>query len=131
MLRRPGDINVFKFNTIIIGIFLFFSVMMCFNRPVSSSGVRSHSGSVYIIENRISAVHSADIRIQVFQKTWILNKDNFNLLAFNRNPISDNKRTSLNISRYQTFRRCYPDIPQFLHRYHQFPEESEDLPVLS
>jgi hypothetical protein len=131
MVSRQGNIKEINFSVIIALIVLFFAVMMCFNTPGRVPPLRTHQNSSYISLNTNNAVPSIEIRIQVFQKTWILNKDNFNLLAFSRSPVFANKMTGLTIFRYQTFRQSYHEIPFFLLRYHLFPSESDDPNVLS
>ena len=87
------------------------------------------SSFVSVSEN--NAISAQFIRLQVFQKTWISNKDNFELLAFNRNPLSEDKKTGIRITYLQNIRQNLHRIPQFIFRYHLFPAEMEEPPLLS
>ena len=71
------------------------------------------------------------IRLKIFQKEWISNKDNYNLLAFNRNPLSENKKAGLKVSHFHNIRQNTHQIPQFILRYHLYPAETDELPFLS
>jgi hypothetical protein len=64
----------------------------------------------------------------VYQKTWISNKDNFALLAFNRNPLADSRRTDMKIAQLATL-RLKSHLPQlFVLLYHLFPDEADEPP---
>ena len=76
-----------------------------------------------------TVVYSPGIRIHAFQKTCISNKDNFNILAFNMNPIRENRKTCVKVLSLQLIRDSYQKIPQFILSYHLYPPD-EDVPPL-
>jgi hypothetical protein len=130
MVRQHRNIENLSFNTVIIMIVLFFVMIMCFSAYGRTPAVIIGQHPAYISVSSNNAVPSLGSRVHVFQQTWILNKDNFNVLAFNRNPISESKKAGLTIARYQKIRQSSGKIPEFILRYHLFPVESDDFPVL-
>jgi hypothetical protein len=130
MLNHRGNIRVTNFNTIILPLIVFIGLLICSNslRNGSELNRKSVPANISILEN--SAVASPGLRLQVFQKTWILNKDHFNLLAFNSNTISENKNTDIRVYSLQTIRHKIFKVPQFILRYHLFPTEKNEPPLL-
>jgi hypothetical protein len=131
MLNTRENIRIINFDSIILLSILFFGLLI-YNNPVrNSTKLNRNPVSTFMSVSENSAVSSACIRLQIFQKTWISNKDNFNLLAFNRNPLSENKKTGIKISQLQNLRRNSYRIPLFIFRYHLFPAEMDEPPLLS
>lgn len=131
MLNDRENTRIINYDSIVLLLIIFFGLLI-FNGNVSSSTeTKSKPVSVYTTIGQNSAVSSPGIRLQVFQKTWILNKDNFNLLAFNRNPLYENKRNGIKISYLLNVRQNRSDIPEFIFLYHLFPAESAEIPLLS
>jgi|GEM_PF-1683605 len=131
MLNTRGNIRIFSIDSIIVIAILFFGLLIYSNsiRTTTDLNKRPVSTSISVIEN--NAVFSQVVRVQVFQKTWISNKDNFNLLAFNRNPLSESKKAGIKVSHLKIIRESSHKIPQFILRYHLFPEEMGEQPLLS
>jgi hypothetical protein len=131
MLNDRQNIKVFNPDSIIVMLIVLFGLLI-FNN-FSGSFAESHRKPVttYISTIESSAVISSCIKLQIFQKTWILNKDHFNLLAFNRNPLSENKKTGIRVTNLQLLRLSSNRIPQFILRYHLFPAEKDEPPHLS
>ncbi|MGA2405938.1 MAG: hypothetical protein ABSF81_04205 [Bacteroidales bacterium] len=131
MLNTRENIRIINFDSIILLSILFFGLLI-YNNPVrNSTKLNRNPVSTFMSVSENSAVSSTCIRLQIFQKTWISNKDNFNLLAFNRNPLSENKKTGIKISQLQNLRRNSYRIPLFIFRYHLFPVEMDEPPLLS
>jgi len=131
MFRKKENIGIIPIDTILIILILFFGLLI-HNTPVKSSPIHKSSPvSYYIAVSESNAVSNPFIRLQVFQKTWILNKDNYNILAFNRNPLTESQRTGININHFRALRQNLNIIPLFILRYHLFPEESDAFPYLS
>jgi hypothetical protein len=131
MLNTRENIRIINFDSIILLSILFFGLLI-YNNPVrNSTKLNRNPVSTFMSVSENSAVSSACIRLQIFQKTWISNKDNFNLLAFNRNPLLENKKTGIKISQLQNLRRNSYRIPLFIFRYHLFPAEMDEPPLLS
>jgi hypothetical protein len=131
MFRTRENISFVNFDAILVVLVLFCGLMICANysgnkieslkKPVSSLTAATEH---YAISTPLS-------RLQIFQKTWISNKDNFNLLAFNRNQLSENRKTNIRVSQLQLIRLSLSIVPQFIFRYHLFPGETEEPPSLS
>jgi hypothetical protein len=130
MFRNRENIRIIPIDAILIIAVLVFGLLI-HHTPVKSSPVpKSNPVSYYIAVSESNAVSNPFIRLQVFQKTWILNKDNYNILAFNRNPFTESQRTGMNINHFLALRQNLKKIPQFILRYHLFPKESDAFPGL-
>jgi hypothetical protein len=124
-------IRTIHFDAIIVSAIVIFGILT-FNNSTRNAIVQTKRPvSTYISLVDKWAVSSPCIRIQVFQRTWILNKDNFNLLAYNHNPLSESKKTGIKVSHLKSIRESSHRIPQFLLRYHLFPPETGEPPSLS
>jgi len=125
------NIRFVNFDSIIVILILLFGVLI-YNNSGGNTVDRSRkpvSNIISVSEN--TAVSGTFMRLQVFKKTWISNKDNFDILAFNRNPLSENRKATLKVSNLETKRRSSNKIPQFLLQYHLFPPETDEPPLLS
>jgi hypothetical protein len=131
MLDTRENIRSFHFEAIIILAILFFGLLFYNNSFRNTNELKRRPVSTNISVSDNNAVNGPLIRLQVFQKTWILNKDNFNLLAFNRNPLSENKKTGLKVCHLLIISQNSHKIPQFILRYHLFPAEMDEPPHLS
>ena len=131
MLDTRENIRFVNFDSIIVILILLFGVLVYNNsgRNITDSNRKPVSNIISVSEN--TAVSGSFMRLQVFKKTWISNKDNFDILAFNRNPLSENRKATLKVSNLETKRRSSNKIPQFLPRYHLFPPETDEPPLLS
>jgi|WetSurMetagenome_2_1015567.scaffolds.fasta_scaffold02991_3 hypothetical protein len=131
MLNARGNIRILNLHSIILLLIVFSGLL------ISSANFRNSTKrcleSVPVSEtiSQSSAVSSPGIRLQVFQQIWVLNKDNFDLLAFNRNPLSDDKKIILKISLLQNIRQNSFRVPLYIFSYHLFPSEMDEPPLLS
>ena len=119
------------FRSVFVLVILMFGFII-FSNSSENKSVISHiplSTGISIGEN--NAFTSQFIALQVFQKIWIVNRDNFNLLGFNRNILSENKITSIRISYLKQLRLGSPKILHFLLHYHFFPPETDEPHLLS
>jgi hypothetical protein len=126
MLDSRENIRFINFDSIIVLTIVYFCLLIFSNSSKNTTKLNNIPVPAYLSVSESIAVISPCIRLQVYQKTWILNKDNFNLLAFNRNPISESKKTKITVAHLQIIRGCSDKIPLFFIRYHLFPDE--DLP---
>ena len=131
MLSTRENIRNFHFEAIIILAIVFFGLLFYNNSFRNANELKRKPVSTNISVSDNNAVSGPCIRLQVFQKTWISNKDNFNLLAFNRNPLSENRKTNLKVYHLLIIRQNSYKIPQFILRYHLFPAEMDEPPHLS
>ena len=125
------NIRVIHFDAIIVSAIIFFGLLTYNNSYQNNTEQNRNHVPIIMCVTQNSAVSTPCIRLQVFQKTWILNKDNFNLLAFNSNPLSESKKTGIKVSHLQIIRENSHKIPQFLLKYHLFPLETGEPPLLS
>ena len=125
------NIRAIHFDAIIVSTIIFFGLLTYNNSYQNKTEQNRNHVPIFISVTQNSAVSTPCIRLQVFQKTWILNKDNFNLLAFNSNPLSESKKTGLKVSHLQIIRESSHKIPHFLLKYHLFPPENVEPPLLS
>jgi hypothetical protein len=129
MLNDRQNIRFLKSDAIIVLAIVFFGLFINNNSINNSTRTSNHKTPSYVSVSESTAVFSPGIRIQTFQKTWISNKDNFNILAFNRNPISENRKIFVKVSHLQILSEASHKIPQFILRYHLYPPD-EDVPPL-
>lgn len=131
MLNVREHSRIFSSDLIIVILIFFFGLLICNNSNRITTDLKRNPISSYMSVSENSAISSLCSRFQVFQKTWVLNKDNFNLLAFNRNPLSENKKTGIKVFHLRIIRQNSNKIPQFILRYHLFPSEMDEPPLLS
>jgi hypothetical protein len=131
MLNTRENIRNFHFDAIIILAIIFFGLLFYNNSFRNTNELERKPASTYIAVSDNNSITGPCIRLQVFQKTWISNKDNFSLLAFNSNPLSENRKTNLKVYHLLIIRRNSYKIPQFILRYHLFPAEMDEPPHLS
>jgi hypothetical protein len=126
MFRTRENIRFVNFETFLLVLVILFGLLF----------FSDHSGSKFetkkkhdVSFNQLSqnfGIHTPEARLQVFQKSWISNRDNFNLLAFNRNPVCENRKVELKIEQLLLIRKSLSNTPQFIFRYHLFPREMDD-----
>jgi hypothetical protein len=73
-----------------------------------------------------NAIPGPVTKVQFLQKTWIVNKDSFKLLAFNRNPLTTSKRSDLKISYLNKERLTFLKKPPAKLIYHLFQSETDE-----
>jgi len=130
MLNTRENIRFVNFDAFIVLSILLFGILIYSNSRKTPTELNRKQVSTYISLSENSAVSNSSARLQLFQKTWVSNKDNFNLLAFNRNPQSESKKTDLKVSHLLIIRQSSNKIPQFILRYHLFPAETDEPPLL-
>ena len=131
MLSTRENIRNFHFEAIIILAIVFFGLLFYNNSFSNTNELKRKPVSTNISVSDNNAVSGPCIRLQVFQKTWISNKYNFNLLVFNRNPLSENRKTNMKVCHVLIIRQSSFNVPQFILRYHLFPAEMDEPPHLS
>jgi len=131
MLNNKENIRIINIDSIILLLIVLLGLLIHNGTFSTSTEHKSNPIRTYASESHNSAIFSPGIRVQIFQKIWILNKDNFNLLAFNRNPLSEDKKTGILISYLQNIRVNSDRITSFIFRYYLFPAEKDELPLLS
>ena len=130
MLNIRENIRFVNIDAFIVLSILLFGILIYSDSRKTTTELNRKPVSAYFSLSENSAVSSSSVRLQLFQKTWISNKDHFNLLAFNRNPQSESKKTDLKVSHLLIIRQSSNKIPQFILRYHLFPAETDEPPHL-
>jgi|WetSurMetagenome_2_1015567.scaffolds.fasta_scaffold01935_9 hypothetical protein len=130
MITGSRNKAILHFDVIVVMVILFFAVLVHYNSTGYTVASGKAPATAIITEKENSAVSTPCLRLHVYQKTWILNRDNFDLLAFNRSPFVENNITGIQVSYFQKIRRSLCKVPQFILRYHLFPLESDAWPNL-
>ena len=131
MFRARENIRFLNFDSVVVMLVFFFGLLFYTGSSENINETRRRPIETTTSFNEHCALNTPIARLQIYQKTWVSNKDNFNLLAFNRNPLSENKITNIRVSQLRLIRQSLPGVPQFILRYHLFPREKDDLPLLS
>jgi hypothetical protein len=126
-----GNIRIINFDSIFVIAILLFGLLIYSNSEKNTTDLRGKQASTCISIIESNADYSPCIRLQVFQKEWILNRDNFNLLAFNGNQLSENRKTGIKVSHLQIIRQSSQKIPLFILLYHLSPADTDEPPFLS
>jgi hypothetical protein len=129
MLNNRQNIRFLSSDAIIVLAIVFFGLFFNNNSITNTTRITNHKTPSCMSVSESNAVYSPGIRIHPFQKTCISNKDNFNVLSFNRNPISENRKTCVKVFRLHLIRNNYQKIPQFILSYHLYPPD-EDVPLI-
>lgn len=130
MLNTRKNIRFVNFDAFIVLLILLFGILIYSNSRKITTELNRKPVSTYFSLSENSAVSSSSARLHLFQKTWVSNKDHFNLLAFNKNPQSESKKTDIKVSHLLIIRQSSNKIPQFILRYHLFPAETDEPPHL-
>jgi hypothetical protein len=131
MFRNRQNSILTNFDAVIIVLIIFLCLMFYTNYSGNVNETRRKPVETSTAFTECCALNAPIERLQVYQKTWISNKDNYSLLAFNRSPLSENKKTDMRVVQLQTIRQGLSPVPQFILRYHIFPREMDDPPLLS
>jgi hypothetical protein len=131
VIYKRDNIRLVHLDAILVVLMLFCGLLIYNNSLKVNDGLKNKPVSANLSVSENTGITTPCIRLKIFQKEWISNKDNFSLLAFNRNPLSENKKADLKVFRFQVIRRHSQQIPQFILRYHLFPREMDEFPVLS
>jgi hypothetical protein len=131
MIKSRENINSINISSLIMLMILALGLLTFHEDVNKSSGSHRIPVSVFISLDNCSAIPGPGMRLEVFQKVWIINKDHFNLLAFNRNPLSDNKKTNLKIIFLQDVRKESNRIPVYIFHHYPFSADKDEPPLLS
>ena len=131
MFNEKKYSNNAGFEAIFVLIILLFGLLFIGNPARDNAPHKKSPVELSVSDLSKTAVYDPYLRIQVYQKSWVLNKDHYNLLAFSRSPLSEGIKAKLKVSSTETKLQKKKEIPSFLVRYHLFPTESDDYPGLS
>ncbi len=131
MTDRKENILFTHISSLIFLLIILCGILILNETSVASSASHGKPVKSYESVNNSYGVSSPGVRLQIFQKTWIINKDHYNLLAFNRNPLSESIKANKKVIFYQNIRKETGTIPVFIFNYHLFPSDNDEPPLLS
>jgi hypothetical protein len=126
MDRNHENIRIVNFDSVIIILILVIGLLAHSSSFRNNQDTNKKTHATFVSMGEKNAVPESFVRLQVFQKTWISNKDNFNILAFNRSPVAENKKADLKIISLLFIRYKFSESPRLLLMSHIFPPEAED-----
>ncbi len=118
-------------DSVYLILILFFGILVFPGPDFNRSGHSSHTD-----QNELSVLKSGGtilplIRLDNLQQIWILNKDNFRLLSFDKIQFTDNKKTTQGICVLDRIRNESGPFQIFYLRSHPLLTERDEIPVLS
>jgi hypothetical protein len=131
MLDRKQNIRIVNLDSIILIVILTLGLLIYHNSYSNHSDREKNSCKTEISIDQSCATIISVIRLQAFQKTWIYDKDFFNLLSFTKNQFIENKQVDQKISLLKNIRNSTERIPISFFQCHLFPTERDELPLLS
>jgi hypothetical protein len=130
MITERTNIRLINLDRVII-LFVFLFGLLIYCCSVKESGVTKHTPvSICLTASVSTGITSSGIRLQVFQKESVSNKNHFDLLAFNRNPFYEDKKTDIKILNFKIIRQSSSTIPVFIRVCHLSPVETDEPPLL-
>lgn len=131
MFNNKENIRIINFDSIILLLIIFFGLLI-HNGKVSSS-VAQNRNPVLTYESTGDkyAVFNPGIQVQILQKIWLLNRDNFQFQVFTGNLLSDDRKTGIIISNLEKPDQNTLRFSSFIFRYCLFPAEKDEFPLLS
>ena len=131
MLDKRENIKILNLDSFFLMLILALGLLIYHNTNNNPFDRNKNSSATEISLNQSSGTFCSGLRLQVFQKTWIYNKDNFKLSSFVKNQFLENKKVDQKISLLQSIRNRIEGIPTPLFQYHLCPTERDELPLLS
>jgi hypothetical protein len=131
MFEKRDNYRIINLDAILVVLILFFGLLMYNNSFKVNITLKGKPITYIMAVSEKTGITNPCIRLKIFQKEWISNKVNYNLLPFNRNPLTENKKADIKVSHFHIIRQNTHQIPQFIIRYHLYPPETDELPVLS
>ena len=131
MSDKRENIIIVNLDSFFMMLILALGLLMYHNTIRDSSDRNKNSAATQTSLNQSNGTFCAGIRLPAFQLTWISDKSNFKLLTLNRNQFSENKKADQKISVLTNIRNRTERIQTSFIRYHLFPIERDELPLLS
>jgi len=131
MYRPKENIRNIHLDSIFLILIFFFGLAIFQNTDYNKPAPKGKPVSDQIFVLQDNATLSTGICFNLVQKSWISNKDNFRLLTFDQTKFLDNKKVNRLICLLDQVRRKSPGFLILLTRYHLFPQEKSEIPVLS
>jgi len=131
MLDRNENIRIVNLDSIFLIVILAVGLLISHNTYSNHSDRTKNSSTTEISINQSSATVIPVIRLHAFQKTLYYKNDFFKLSSFTKNQFTENKQVDQKISLLKIIRNGTQRIPISLFRYHLFPTERDEIPLLS
>jgi hypothetical protein len=131
MSAKGENIRIVNLDSFILMLIMVLGLLVYNSTDTNHTDRNKNLASTEISLSQSSATFCSGIQLQVLQKTWISFKDSFKLLSYSSKQYMENKKAEQKISLIQTIRENTKSIPILSTRFHLFPSESDDLPILS
>jgi hypothetical protein len=131
MSDRRENIKTVNLDSIFLMLILVIGLIIYHDTNNNSSASNEKSSASEIFKNQSIGLFCAGLRLQVFQKTWIYNKDVFKLLSIYNYQFLESKKTEQIITLLRNIRNKTEKIQPSFIRYHLFPVERDEFPILS
>jgi len=124
MAYSRGNIRILNMQTIIIFLIVCLG-FLSLNNNKEGKLYSKKAIPVYITVSSRDAISTQEFKVQILQRSWIANKDNFKLLSFIQNPFRANRITDIKKSCLDNKRLAFIIKPQSFLLYHLFPSETD------
>lgn len=131
MLDKKENIKIINLDSIFLILILVLGLIIYHNANSNSSERNKNSDATEISLNQSIGTLCSGLRLQVFQKIWIYNKDVFKILSIDNNQFFENKKTDQIIVLLQDIRNRTEKIQTSFFLNHLFPTERDEVPILS
>jgi hypothetical protein len=130
MIENRENIRITRLDSVFVLLILFFGLLVFNNSGKVETISKNVPVSAFITVHESSGISNQYIRLQIFERKLTFSKDNFSILAYNINPACEDKKTSIKVIDLQIIRQKVRKIPIFLLRYHLFPVETDEAPLI-
>jgi hypothetical protein len=131
MLDKRENTRIINLDSILLMLILSLGLLIYHNTYNNNSDRNKNSAATESSVNQNSATFCSGIRLQTFQKIRISNIEIFKIFSFARIQFLENRKVDQKISLLQNIRIKTERIPISIFRYHLFPAEKDELPLLS
>lgn len=131
-MKRSGVYNsVFGLELVWVILVLIFGLLVFKKAYFDKSDYGDLSVQIGISLIKTNATISTGIQYYHFQKIWMPNKGNFRILTFNQIKFLDNNKVVPRILILNNIRKKSTGFLIPVIHYSSFPEESDEIPILS
>jgi hypothetical protein len=131
MLVRRKHIRIINPDSVILMMILVLGLLIFQKTDMKSNKSRNIPVQRETLLTQNNATICAGVHLQFLRQTWISNKDKFKLLAFDKVQILENKKVDQKIELFENALNNSLTIPNFIILCHLFPQEKDEIPVLS
>lgn len=131
MLNNGRHSKNLDYASLLLVVIFSFGLLLFTNSTDNHSGSSKRSNQTQISLSQSSACITSGINFQYLQKSWISNKDNFELLSFGKTQFLDNKKADQKILLQENIRKNSINIPIIILQHHLFTSPPDDPTILS